>query len=62
MRKKSNWSTTEMAKKLGMSQSMYSYIEIGSKRLSYDVAVRIADIFETTPDDIFYEDFKAFYK
>ena len=53
--------TSDMANKLDMSQSMYSYIEIGKKRLSYKVAVEIADVFDMTPDEIFYKDFKQFF-
>ena len=62
LRKKRSLTTTDMAEKLGMSQSMYSYIEIGSKRLSYEVAVAIAEIFETNPDELFYDDYVAFYE
>ena len=61
IRKQNGFTTTDMALKLGMSQSMYSYIEIGEKRLSYEVAVRIANIFDTTPDEIFYNDFKQYF-
>ena len=61
LRKQNNLTTADMALKLGMSQSMYSYIEIGEKRLSYEVAVNIANIFNTTPDNIFYEDFKQYF-
>ena len=50
-------STASMARILGISQSMYSYIELGSKRLSYDIAVKLADYFKMTPDELFYEDF-----
>ena len=61
-RQKKEWSTHYVAKLLGMSQSMYSYLEIGTERLSYKVAVDIAELFNTTPDDLFYDDFKEFYK
>lgn len=61
LRKNNKLTTTDMAIKLGMSQSMYSYIEIGKKRLSYNAAVNIANIFNTTPDKIFYENFKQYF-
>lgn len=52
-------SSTEMSKKLGISKAFYSQIENRSRRLSYDMAVKIADIFKTKPDKIFYEDSKS---
>ena len=61
LRKENNLTTSDMAQKLNISQSMYSYIEIGVKRLSYNIAVQIGDIFGMTPDEIFYEDFKQFF-
>ena len=62
LRKEKGISTSTMANTLNISQSMYSYIEIGKKRLSYDIAVRISNIFNITPDEIFYDDFKQFFK
>lgn len=47
-----------MAEKLNISKPFYWQIENNQRRLTYDMAVRIADIFNTTPDAIFYEDIK----
>lgn len=60
-RRKYGLSTSKMASLLSISQSMYSYIEIGKKRLSYDIAVKISELFNTTPDKLFYDDFKQFF-
>ena len=60
-RRSMKFSTKEMAHKLNISQSMYSYIELGQKRLSYTLAVKLANIFKVTPDELFYEDFKQFF-
>ena len=61
MRKKSGLNTTETAKIIGISQSMYSYIEIGRERLSYDIAVKLSELFKSSPDELFYDDFKQYY-
>ena len=47
-----------MADILEISKSYYWQIENNSRKLSYEMAVRIADIFKTTPDKIFYDDYK----
>ena len=47
-----------MAEKLNISKPFYWQIENNQRRLTYDMAVKIADIFNTTPDTIFYEDIK----
>lgn len=52
----------DMSSKLNMSKSMYDYIEKGLRGLSYSRAVEIAQIFKTTPDDIFYKDYKEFFE
>lgn len=50
-----NYSFDKMAKKLGISKTFYWQIEKGKRRLSYDMAIRIAEIFDLKPDDLFYE-------
>ena len=47
-----------MADTLKISKSFYWQIENDKRRLTYDMAIKIANIFKTTPDEIFYEDFK----
>lgn len=49
----------KMAETLGISTPFYSQIENRQRRLSYSMAVRIAAIFKTKPDKIFYEDYLA---
>lgn len=47
----------DMAEKLGISKPFYCQIENGSRRLSYDMAVRIAEVFNKKPDKLFYNDY-----
>ena len=61
IRKKAGLNTTEVAEIIGISQSMYSYIEIGRERLSYDIAVKLSELFKSSPDELFYDDFKQYY-
>ena len=61
IRKKAGLKTTEVAEIIGISQSMYSYIEIGRERLSYDIAVKLSELFKSSPDELFYNDFKQYY-
>ena len=43
-----------MATILGVCKAYYSKIENGNRRLYYDFAKEIADIFKLKPDDLFY--------
>ena len=61
-RQKKNLTIKDMAKILGISSSMYGYIENGDKRLSYEMAVKIADFFEVTPDEMFIKDYEHYFK
>lgn len=54
---KNNFSYEFMAYLLNISKTFYWQIENDNKRLSYDLAVSIADIFHMTPDELFYDDF-----
>lgn len=51
-----------MADTLKISKSFYWQIENNKRRLTYDMAIKIADIFKTTPDEIFYEEIKKTVK
>ncbi len=53
MRENRRLTQLEVASKLGISKQYYSQLERGDRRLSYDMALRIAKIFNTTPDQIF---------
>ena len=53
------FSCGQMAKMLNISKTFYWQIENCERRLSYEMALKIADIFRLKPDDIFYEHFKS---
>lgn len=57
-RKKKNLTCKDMAEKLNVSKPFYWQIENCKRRLSYEMAVRIATILGTKPDKLFYEAFK----
>lgn len=59
LREKQNYSCQFMANKLNISKTFYWQIENDKRRLSYDIAIKIANVFNTKPDNIFYEDFKS---
>lgn len=56
LRESNNITQQEMANTLSISKQFYSQIERGERRLSYDMAVMIANIFKKTPDEIFLPD------
>lgn len=56
-REKNNYTYQTMADFLNISKTFYWQIENEKRRLSYEMAVRIAAIFNLKPDDLFYEDF-----
>lgn len=62
LRSENKLTTQNMADKLGISKPFYSQIENGVRRLSYDMAVRIAKIFDVKPDTIFYDDHLEYKK
>ena len=45
-----------MAEQLGICKMYYYQLEKGERRLSYDMAIKIANIFDMKPDELFYED------
>ena len=56
LREQQGLSYEDMAKKLGISKAFYWQIEHKNRRLYYDMAKKIAEIFNLKPDDIFFED------
>ena len=54
IRKATGLTVYDMADKLGITASFYSQIENKKRRLFYDMAVKIASIFDVSPDEIFY--------
>ena len=57
-RMKHKYTCKIMAEKLGVSKPFYWQIENNKRRLSYEMAIKIANIFGLKPDDIFYDELK----
>ncbi len=55
LREKQNLTYQEIADILSISKSYYWQIENGLRSLKYELALKIAQIFETKPDAIFYD-------
>ncbi len=55
LRIKNSYTYYDMAKFLNISETYYWQIENKKRRLFYDMAKKIANIFSLKPDDIFYE-------
>ena len=55
LREQKNLSCKDMAEILEISKAYYWQLEHGNRRLYYDMAVKIAAIFNRKPDDIFYD-------
>lgn len=62
MRKSKKLTVENMSQKLGISAPFYSQIENRKRRLTYEMAIKIADIFKTKPDKIFYDEYKTILK
>lgn len=58
IRVQNKYTTKVMAEKLGISKPFYSQIENQNRRLTYEMAIKISNIFNLKPDDIFYYDMK----
>lgn len=56
-RVENNYSFKYMAKELGISKTYYWQLEHNQRRISYEMAVKIAKIFNKKPDDIFYNEY-----
>ncbi len=57
LRIKNHYSYQQMADMLNISKAYYWQIEHNNRRLYYDLAIKIANIFHKKPDEIFYENF-----
>ena len=53
LRTKKNYTIYDMANMLNISSSHYSLLENKKRNLSYDMAIKIANIFDSKPDEIF---------
>lgn len=58
LRIKKGYRCLDIANVLGISKTFYWQIENGKRTLTYHMAVKIARIFKTKPDNLFFEDFK----
>lgn len=54
-RENNRLSYEDMAQKLGISKCFYWQLEHKKRRLYYDMAKKIAKIFNMKPDDLFFE-------
>lgn len=54
LRKEYNYTIYDMAKMLDITPIFYYYIENNKRTLYYELAIKIANIFNMKPDDIFY--------
>lgn len=54
LRLEKGYSYQQMAEKIGICKAYYWQLEHNNRRLYYDIAVKIAKIFDLKPDDIFY--------
>lgn len=50
LREKQDWSQTKLAKKLGISKSTMSKIENGSRKITSEELITLANIFDVTSD------------
>lgn len=55
LRKMSNMSYEAVAKEIGICKAYYWQIENGNRRLYYDLALKIAKVFDKMPDEVFYD-------
>lgn len=51
-----NLTCQQVADRAGISKEHYWFIENGKRGLTYEMAARIAKVFNKKPDDIFFED------
>ncbi len=55
IREKHNYSYAEIASKLDISKCYYWQLEHKKRKIYYDMAIKIANLFNLKPDDIFFE-------
>lgn len=56
IRYKNHYTAKEVSEKVGISKAFYCQIENRKRRLSYDLALKIARVFNVKPDYLFYDD------
>ena len=52
LRTKKGWTTTEAAKHIGTSQTMYIYIETGMRTPNLEILVNMAKIYDCEVDEL----------
>ncbi len=52
-----NLTVIEISKLIGISPTYYWQIENKKRRMYYELAKKIAQVFKLKPDDIFYEEY-----
>lgn len=57
-RERNGYSFQKMADLVGISKAFYWQIEHNQRRMTYELSMRIAKVFDLKPDDLFYEDMK----
>lgn len=55
LRLEKNLTLKNVAEKLDITLEYYWMLENGKRNLSYDMACKIAAVFNSTPDDIFFD-------
>lgn len=58
LRKQKKLTVIEISKLVGISATYYWQIENKKRRLYYELAVKIAKVFNKKPDEVFYEEYK----
>lgn len=57
LRQKKKYTAKQMSERLGISKPYYCQLENRTRRLSYEMAIKIAAIFKLKPDAVFYRDY-----
>ena len=57
IRLENHFTNQSMANLLEISKAYYWQLEHDQKRLTYDMAIKIANIFRLKPDELFYDEF-----
>ena len=56
VRNEHGFTCKQMGQKLNITAAYYCQIETGARNLSYNLACKIAKVFNMKPDEIFYDD------
>lgn len=56
IRYRNHYTAKEVSEKVGISKAFYCQIENRKRRLSYELAIKIAKVFNVKPDYLFYDD------